>query len=79
MISSNVTPAIAAAVLWKFGQPGGLEPGHFLQALLEAISVADLDNRARLSLAFPGLVEAYTVGANETYGVARLQEIAGVS
>lgn len=76
-MSDLVTPKIALAVLWYFGQPQGLEPGHFTQALLEAIGRADLDNRERLRLGFPGHVEAYVAGAEQTDGVAALIAIAG--
>ncbi len=72
-----VTPQIALAVLWYFGQPQGREPGHFAKALLEAISVADESNREKLRQGFPGYVEAYLAGAQETYGVSRLVAIAG--
>lgn len=72
-----VTPQIARAVLWYFGQPAGREPGHFAQALLEAISRADEENREKLRCGFPGWIEAYLAGAQETYGVNRLVAIAG--
>lgn len=75
-MSEFVTPAIARAVLWFFGQQAGQEPGHFLQALLEAIARADTTNREKLRGAFPGLVEAYVAGAEQTYGVNRLVKIA---
>jgi hypothetical protein len=75
--SLHVTPAIARGVLWFFGQPQGREPGHFTQSLLEAISRADTENRDKLAAAFPGHVEAFRMGAEETYGVNRLVEIEG--
>lgn len=72
-----VTPQIAYAVLWHFGRPEGREPGHFAKALLEAISVADESNREKLRVGFPGHVEAFLAGAQETYGIQRLIAIAG--
>jgi hypothetical protein len=42
-------------VLWFFGRPGGVQPGGFRTALLEAMAVADQENFERLYSAFPAL------------------------
>jgi hypothetical protein len=40
-------------VLWFFGRPGGVQPGGFWSAQLEAFAVADMENFRRLYEAFP--------------------------
>lgn len=56
----NVTPKIAAHVLWHF-QPGvapALKPGSFTRSLIDTIARADPTNKARLALGFPEYVFA---------------------
>jgi hypothetical protein len=71
-----VTPGIAKHVLWHFGQKAGVQPGRFMQLLLEAIAIADEDNERLLKASYPGLVFAVRMAQRETYGVIRLAEIA---
>jgi hypothetical protein len=76
--SKFVSQQDARAVLWSLGLEGGLQPGMFYQALLQAISRADAVNEERLRQGFSGLVEAYILatGPDSGVGVHVLQAIA---
>lgn len=74
--SKFVTQEDARAVLWTLGLDGGLQPGMFYQALLQAVSRADGLNEERLSRGFPGLVDAYILATGSSLGVQVLQAIA---
>jgi len=43
----------ASHLLFREGRAGGLRPGSFSTALIEALAAADARNRARLLTAFP--------------------------
>lgn len=49
--------------------------GGFYQSLMGTINKADLFNRSRLALGFPGLVYAMTIAANDHDGIDRLLEV----
>lgn len=55
--------AVARHVLWFYRNSEGEHPGGFVEALLTAISRADLTNKARLELAFPVYVETMRRGS----------------
>lgn len=71
----QITPEIAAHVLWYIGASGGYGPGHFVRNLLAALETADLINRTRLLAAYPGYVAAINL-AEQPGGIAQLQAIA---
>lgn len=50
-------------------------PGGFSHSLMVAIARADRANRARLALAFPGLVQAMTIAMDDHDGIERLVKI----
>lgn len=69
----------AHAALWHFDrQPGVWEPGGFTIALVEVITRADPENRARLALGFPELVAAVLLAQGRTDGIERLRKIARI-
>lgn len=74
-IEDDVTPSIAADVLWYFDH-GGYEPGSFTRSLLGTICSADPANSIRLSLGFPGYVAACRWAREDPNGIERLREIA---
>jgi hypothetical protein len=54
-----ISPDVAEWVLyWKTKGRRGLNPGSFVDSLLEAISLADRENTEKLRLGFPEFVEA---------------------
>ena len=69
----------ARHVLWHFREPGGIEPGSFVAALIAAMAAADPGNLARLGAGFPGYAAAMALALEDRDGVTRLQEIAGVT
>jgi len=71
----QITPEIAANVVWHHGMPGGYPPGRYFLGLMPVIAIADPINRAWLSAAYPGYVAAMNL-AEQTGGIAQLQAIA---
>lgn len=68
---------VARHVLWHNGDPRGYEPGSFTTKLLEAWARADLENGARLALAFPILGQAVAISREQ--GSDALAEWAGIA
>ena len=68
----------ARAAVWFF-DGDGYRPGSFTLGLVTAISLADMPNRFRLALGFPGLVAAVVLAKDMTYGMTWLRERAGAS
>lgn len=66
----------AYQMLWFNGDGRGREPGSFITKLLEAWTRADMDNDARLRLAFPTLGMAVEI--SRTRGSDALAEWAGI-
>ncbi|WP_433444609.1 hypothetical protein [Nonomuraea sp. CA-141351] len=74
-LDPDITPAIAAHVLFHFHR-GGLPGPLFYRRLLTAIEVASADQRAALALAFPGWVKAFELAADrDSGGPSRLVRI----
>ena len=71
-----VTQRDAAHVLWVMRLEGGVQPGNFVEKLIEAAIVADIGNQERLSRGFEGLVAAVLMYRHLPDGVKRLQAIA---
>lgn len=67
----------ARQVLWHNGDSRGIQPGSFIEKLLEAWTRADQGNSARLSAAFPTLGAA--VYLSQTEGSDAVAEWAGIS
>jgi len=65
-------------VLHAFGEPRTYGAGSFTRRLIDAAMHADQSNRARLALAFPGLVSAIAAAKDEPEGMAALRVIAGL-
>jgi len=73
-----VIPAkVAAAVLWRYGEPGGVEPGGFVKALLEAFAHADPMNHRLLAMGFAEYGEAMWLAQNRPGGIEKLRAIVG--
>jgi hypothetical protein len=72
----RVTQSNAAHVLWVMGMEGGVQPGSFVEKLIEAMVVADTGNLDRLSHEFEGLTSALSIYKRMEGGVKILQEIA---
>lgn len=69
-----MSPKVARHVLWVFDN-GGIQPGHFITALLEAWRFADTGNSVRLANAFPDYGIAIEL-ARDQYGITALHRIA---
>jgi hypothetical protein len=67
-----VSKNAALAVLHFFGDPAGREPGGFVSALLNAMSAADLTNRARLVTAFPEYGKPFLMAKSARDGITHL-------
>lgn len=76
MIDTEITPAVAAGVLWHFGDTQGRDPGSFVMHLLDAMSAADLSNRAALVAAFPEIGRAFLLMKSARDGREQLRAIA---
>lgn len=74
--TASISAETARHVLFHYGRPGGYRPGSFTRKLMEAIDAADIVHTARLHTAYPELVDAMTLAANERDGIARLAAIA---
>jgi hypothetical protein len=60
----EVSPHVAAHVLWYFGA-GGYEPGAYIRTLLDLIARADPVNSAVLRNAYPEYVHAFNLGQSK--------------
>lgn len=72
----GISSETARHVLFHYGSPQGYRPGSFTQRLMEAIDAADVVHTARLRAAYPELVDAMTIAANQRDGIAHLTAIA---
>lgn len=70
----RITPEIAQHVLWQY-RSGGLEPGRFTRALMDAAGAADPRNRVRLAMGFPGYVAAVSLVQDSDVGIRILRAI----
>jgi hypothetical protein len=71
-----VTVEVAQHVLWHFGDSNlGLQPGTFVERLLNTMSAADAANLTKLSLVFPGYGEAFHAVAHEHWGLEWLRKM----
>lgn len=71
-----ISSETARHVLWHYDRPDGYRPGSFTQKLMAAIDAADVVHTARLRTAYPELVDAMNLAANERDGIALLAAIA---
>ena len=71
----DLTSETASHVLHEF-RAGGHPAGSYVTALMDAFSKADLDNFARLSLAYPGYAKAWNFAQHVRGGIGHLQNIA---
>lgn len=74
--TKDITPEIAAHVLFHFGEPDGSAASGFKTALLQAIATADIVNRELLARGFPGYVAAFNLAQMTEDGTATLKTIA---
>ncbi|MFH9816176.1 hypothetical protein [Streptomyces sp. NPDC017230] len=72
----SISAETARHVLFHYGRPGGYRPGSFTRKLMETIDAADVVHTARLRTAYPELVDAMNVAANERDGIDRMNAIA---
>lgn len=72
--TDQITPEIAAHVLFHFGR-GGWPTSGFKSKLIEAIATADIVNRQLLAQGFPGYVAAFNLAQMSDDGTATLQAI----
>lgn len=70
----DVSPHVAAHVLWYFGA-GGYEPGAFIKQLLDLIARADPVNTQILRNGYPEYVHAFQLGQSKG-GIGALQRSA---
>lgn len=66
----------AAHVLHMFGHDGGYPPGDYMGAAYTLIARSDVQNAARLALAFPAQAEAVRMASYDEDGIAKLTAIA---
>lgn len=80
MSTDNITipPETARHVLWHYGRAGAIQPGTFIQRLMEAFDAADIDNAGILASAYPELGAAMLAAKLDEDGIDRLKRIAGV-
>lgn len=71
---AQITPDVAAHVLFWSGNPGGYPPGSFTQNLLAAWNYADPRNHDRLAAGFPEYATAIDL-LHASGGVAVLQAV----
>ena len=72
----TISHETAQRVLWAIGDTNlGVEPGGFFSALRVAIQRADLENRARLAVAFPEDVAAVAAVKEKPWGLDWLRGI----
>ncbi|MFF9714792.1 hypothetical protein ACF1DW_04240 [Streptomyces sp. NPDC014603] len=72
----GISSETARHVLFHYGSPQGYRPGSFTQKLMAAIDAADVVHTARLRAAYPDLVDAMTLAANQRGGIDQLTAIA---
>jgi hypothetical protein len=72
----SISSETARHVLFHYGRPHGYRPGSFTRKLMEAIDAADVVHAARLRTAYPELVDAMNLAANERDGIDQLTAIA---
>jgi hypothetical protein len=72
-----VTVKAAGDVLWHFTGTarGAVEPGSFVQKLVECIAAADPWNQANLALGFPAHVAAVQLAQGRQDGLDRLSAV----
>lgn len=73
---ATISAETARHVLFHYGRPQGYRPGSFTRQLMATIDAADADHTARLRSAYPDLVDAMNLAANERDGIAHLTAIA---
>lgn len=73
-MAPQLSPHVAAHVLWFFGA-GGYEPGTYIEQLLVLISRADPVNTNLLRGVYPEYVHAFNLGQSRG-GIGDLQRIA---
>jgi hypothetical protein len=71
----TITPHMAAHVLHHYGA-GGYEPGSFIKGLIAVIARADLVNRERMALGFPGYVAGVNLADRTPNGIEILGKCA---
>ncbi|MDF5758575.1 hypothetical protein [Spongiactinospora sp. TRM90649] len=76
---ADITPTVAAHVLWCYGEHGGREPGSFTKALIALIAEADQDNRRMLAAPYPAYAAAVHVIEAHHDGADRLRIMVGTS
>jgi hypothetical protein len=76
ILVDRITQRDAAHVLYVMGAEGGMQPGGFVEKLVEAMIVADEGNAHRLRAAFTGIMSAVDVYQRMEGGVKILQQIA---
>lgn len=76
MAEGTLARTTAQQVLWHGGDSRGLEPGSFIEKLLDAWAKADLENQARLRIAFPTL--GYAVHLAQTEGLDAVAKWGGL-
>lgn len=72
----EISPEVAAHVLWHFGCDGGSPASGFKTTLMLAIAQADMPNRERLAKGFPDYVAAFNLAQLTSHGTAALQKLA---
>lgn len=72
----TISRSQAMHVLWVMGSPDGMQPGGFIEKLIEAAIVADQNNLALLEQGFEGLVNAVRAWKTLPNGVDILRKIA---
>lgn len=76
---AQITSETARHVLFHYGRPGGFRPGRFTELLMQTIDAADVVHTAQLRTAYPELVDAMNLAANQADGIALLQKAAGLT
>lgn len=77
VLQQRVSAREAQAVLHHYRMPGGVEPGSFVQSLVETIARADPVNRLRLGIGFLGYVSAVYLAELTPDGIEWLRRRAG--
>lgn len=68
---------VAQHTLWHYGDTNlGIQPSRFFGFLLQAFSVADVNNRAGLSLGFEDYATAFAVARFDVDGIPKLRTAA---
>ena len=66
----------ACHVLHMFGHDGGYPPGDYMGTVYTLIARSDVQNAARLAMAFPAQAEAVRMASYDEDGIAKLTTIA---